>query len=75
MIRIDHICIKLPHSMQSQATVFAEHLADAISRLEHSKPVQLKSLSLPSIKMNEGQNVNEIATQVAKQIHHFIDGG
>jgi len=75
MIRIDHICIKLPHSMQSQATLFAEHLADALAPLEFSKSVDLKYLSLPPIKIKRGQNVNEIANQMASKIHNHIEGG
>ncbi len=74
MIRVNNIRIKLPHSMRSQATVFADRLGEAISRLEFSNPVQLESLSLPAIKMNKGQNINEIVAQVARQIHYSIDG-
>lgn len=75
MIRIDHIRVKLPHSMQSQATHFANHLADALARLEFSKSVDLKYLSLPPIKIKRGQNVNEIANQMASKIHNHIEGG
>jgi len=75
MIRIDHIRMRLPHSRQTQATLFANHLADALARLEFSKSVDLKSLTLPPVKIEHNQNVNEIASQMANEIHHLIEGG
>lgn len=74
MISIDHICIKLPHTMQSQADLFATHLADALSLMKIANNTQLSSVSLPSIKMQKGQDIKELAGQVARQIHQAVDG-
>jgi len=74
MIRIDRLRIKLPNSMQQQATSFTDHLAEALSLLEFSKSVKLESVVLPTIKVAGDQSMNETAIQVANQIHHYIEG-
>ena len=75
MIRIDYIRVRLPHSMESQAKLFSDHLSSALSRLEFSSSVRLETLSLPPIKMNNCSNLNELANHVASRIHHLVEGG
>ena len=74
MIRIDHIQVRLPYIMQRQAPMLTRHLTNALSRLEFSRSVELKFLSLPTIKIKSGQSINDLANHMANQIYRFVEG-